>query len=941
MFLLSRLAARGPQLLSTLLIFSLSAGVLGGILFYMDAAGPHVFADITSDVEVDMEILFTTPFYAQNETSMEEIEHMVSEQEAVLRQETIAVVDSYDWGSYEDERYWRNTYLGVNQSFFTTFSQAIELDEGTPVLTDDTCYVEHATMINMGLEIGDNYTVSRWDWDENGTEIWTNFSLQIASTFVSHIFFEQIIWNQPEDTTLRLITTRQGIDDGFGFLGYSGWDAIEEKIWVDLDHTTVTGSDPAQALETLNNLRKTIENRALPYVMVGRFGLLEGVYEYGMWSTSMRAIALAFSIPSIVMGIMLIQYNSNLLADERRKDIGMLKTRGASGWQAFTWVLSSAIITGIVGSFGAVLTGALAALLSSTVRILMVFDLTLLADMTILLQPTAVAIVFMFSFIVGLIVALPAAVRALLMTPTEAHSAIEREVLTEAEELGNPVIELLALAMSGYVLIPVLIMISYGGFYVGSYMAFMMIAAPLLGVFTIALARLMSRPTSRIKAGLLEKMEKSRLRVGVRLMSRTVRLFKKSEAMGTMFIAMVFAAGIFASISATTGYNHMTDLYMFQDGADVVIDVKTGLENVTIGMLENISRIDGVEYSSAALEFTAYAGYYSTNRWGSRDFYNESINVFAVQPEEWVQSAFMLPYFTLYNTPQVSIPLLSVEHTNVVTSFKPISHYLTDILGMPVPVFSDQIQLNIRGPAWNNVTDCTIVDIMTSSERGGATYLPGEPRAWNFILIDLDYAHSCLNTTHVTKFFVKLQDGYNYTKAVSDLHAISPNSFASVKTPLDDIDETLDSKAAQSLYGVYTLNVLFTLIYLTAGMIIVAAVRVRKMRKQLSVLRALGEQSGNLALAVLADTTLGVLIGAGVGAVIGIALTALVINMPLAYVGMASTITWSRLPVIVGVPWLLLTSILGASFLFALAATYVVTRKNLSRNIAEEIQYAE
>ncbi len=941
MFLLSRLASRGPQLLTTLLVFSLSAGVLGGILFYMDAAGPHVFADITSDVEVDMEILFTTPFYAQNDTSMGEIEQMVSEQEAVLEQETIAVVDSYDWGEYEERRYWRNTYLGVNQSFFTTFSQAIELDDGAPVLTDDTCYMEHATLIGRGLEIGDNYTISLWDWDENGTEIWTNHSLRIASTFVSHIFFEQIIWNQPEDTTLRLITTRQGIDDGFGIRGYSGWNAIEEKIWVDLDHTTVIGSDPAQALENLINLRKTIENRALPYVMVGRFGLIEGVYEYAMWSTSMRAIALAFSIPSIVMGIMLIQYNSNLLADERRKDIGMLKTRGASGWQAFTWVLSSAIITGIVGSLGAVLTGALAALLSSTVRTLMVFDLTQLADMTILLQPTAVVIVFMFSFVVGLIVALPAAVRALLMTPTEAHSVIEREILAEAEELGNPVIELLALALSGYVLMPLLIMMSFGGFYIGSYMAYMMIAAPLLGVFTIALARLMSRPTSRIKARLLEEMEKSRLTVGVRLMSRAVRLFKKSEAMGTMFIAMVFAAGIFASISATTGHNHMMDLYMFQDGADVVINVKTGLENVTLDMLESISGIEGVEHSSAALEFTAYAGYYSTTQGGSRQFYNESISVIAVQPEEWVQSAFMLPYFTLHNTPQVSIPLLSVEYTNVVTSFKPISHYVTDFLGMPVPVFSDQITLSIMGPAGNNVTDCTIVDVMASSEQGATTYLPGEPVARNFIIIDLDYAHSCLDTIHVTKFFIKLQDGYNYTKAVSDLHAISPNSFASVKTPLDDIDEALDSKAAQSLYGVYTLNVLFTLIYLTAGMTIVAAVRVRKMRKQLSILRALGEQSSNLALAVLADTTLGVLIGAGVGAGIGLALTALVINMPLAYIGMASTLSWFRLPVILGVPWLLLTAILSASFLFALAATYLVTRRNLGRNIAEEIQYAE
>jgi len=444
MFLLSRLAARGPQLLTTLLVFSLSAGVLGGILFYMDAAGPHVFADLTSDVEVDMEIQFTNPFYAQNETTIEDIEQMVAEQEAVLGQETIATVESYQWMVYEDERYWRNTYLGVNQSFFTTFNQAIELDEGAPVLTDDTCYLEHTTLTDRGLEIGDNYTISQYDWDENGTRIWTNHSLRITSTFVSHIFFEQIIWNQPEDTTLRLITTRQGIQDRFGYRDYSRYTDADEKIWVILDHTTVIGSDPTQALENLNNLRKTIENRALPYVRVGRFGLLEGVYEYAMWSTSMRAIALAFSIPSI--------------------DIGMLKTRGASGWQAFTWVLSSAIITGIFGSLGAVLTGALAALLSSTVRILMVFDLTQLADIAILLQPTAVVIVFMFSFVVGLIVALPGAVRALLMTPTEAHSVIERETLAEAEELGSPVIELIALALSGYILMPLLVMVSFGGF---------------------------------------------------------------------------------------------------------------------------------------------------------------------------------------------------------------------------------------------------------------------------------------------------------------------------------------------------------------------------------------------------------------------------------------------------------------------------------------------
>ena len=42
MFLFARLSARAPEVITTLLIFSLSSGVLGGILFYMDSTAPTV-----------------------------------------------------------------------------------------------------------------------------------------------------------------------------------------------------------------------------------------------------------------------------------------------------------------------------------------------------------------------------------------------------------------------------------------------------------------------------------------------------------------------------------------------------------------------------------------------------------------------------------------------------------------------------------------------------------------------------------------------------------------------------------------------------------------------------------------------------------------------------------------------------------------------------------
>jgi hypothetical protein len=66
MFLFARLSARAPEVITTLLIFSLSSGVLGGILFYMDSTAPTVLKDMTSDVPIDMEVSFGPRFYTQN-----------------------------------------------------------------------------------------------------------------------------------------------------------------------------------------------------------------------------------------------------------------------------------------------------------------------------------------------------------------------------------------------------------------------------------------------------------------------------------------------------------------------------------------------------------------------------------------------------------------------------------------------------------------------------------------------------------------------------------------------------------------------------------------------------------------------------------------------------------------------------------------------------------
>jgi ABC-type antimicrobial peptide transport system permease subunit len=425
-------------------------------------------------------------------------------------------------------------------------------------------------------------------------------------------------------------------------------------------------------------------------------------------------------------------------------------------------------------------------------------------------------------------------------------------------------------------------------------------------------------------------------------------MFKKSETMGTMFIAMVFCAGLFSSMSATTGDTHMKSLFYFQTGADVIVDVNIELENVTTALVQNITAVDGVSQVSPMYQTTGYVQYYEAYYIGAGNTINRSIPVYGVQTDTWASAAFFLDYFTMYFSPATSIALLNQsteENTNVMTSFKPIDSYLVDsVTGIQTPVYSPYIDLQIFSPTWFNKSECTIVDVMTNSLASSwtsQTYLPGEPDASDFVIMDLSLLHAWTNSSKVTKFYVDLEPGANYTQAMIDIYNIAPESFSNVEAAQESIDGVLDSRATQSIYGAYTLNVIFSLIYLTIGMIIVTTVRVRVLRKQYSVLRALGTEPGSIVFAAISDTTIGLLLGALIGGGIGATLAFLLQSFPLLYMGITTSQLWSRLPVYLIIPWELVFAIVGIAVAVSLIATFVVLSRTLKLNIAEEIQYTE
>ena len=116
MFLKSRVSSEVPELLIAFLVFSLSTGVVGGILIYLDSAGPDVLSEMSQKVQIDMELNFHSDFYQQNVTTVEAQKQIVLEQNLISNAEAVTLLEIND-PEIDVPQYSRSIVLGINHTF--------------------------------------------------------------------------------------------------------------------------------------------------------------------------------------------------------------------------------------------------------------------------------------------------------------------------------------------------------------------------------------------------------------------------------------------------------------------------------------------------------------------------------------------------------------------------------------------------------------------------------------------------------------------------------------------------------------------------------------------------------------------------------------------------------------------------------------------------------
>lgn len=145
-----------------------------------------------------------------------------------------------------------------------------------------------------------------------------------------------------------------GIEDDDSLRFFSSY-----YIWADRDAVVKPG-DPSKTEELLTRMQRELNNAGAPYDIFVDYSPIVGVVQmFNIWIMMYRAIFLALALPAIVLGVYLGIIGAELGLGERRREIGMLKARGATSRQIFGLLIIEAIVLGVIAGILGIFFGAL------------------------------------------------------------------------------------------------------------------------------------------------------------------------------------------------------------------------------------------------------------------------------------------------------------------------------------------------------------------------------------------------------------------------------------------------------------------------------------------------------------------------------------------------------------------------------------------------------
>ena len=359
-----RLVTRNPRRTFTYLFgLALAVGLFAGILFYVDATARQMTATALAPVKLDIVAHATTP-----EVDLPGVVQTLSAQRGILAVEPVAVADFISAGKVGGiQPSPAGRMFAINPSYFQTFD-VLQISEGK--LDPTGAMISEAMAIAQNLKVGDTIQFTFAGVDQ---------PILLPVTGIVSMDHADALFTTATENENAVVADVAFVDGGW-FHSYlqpllatlaanpptelpPGAILLDLQAHIKIDRALLP-ADPARAALQTASLRRSVE-RPFPGQLKAVDNLSDAFKAAQADVLSTKILFIFLGLPGVALAAYLSKFAAELFAGTQRREIGLLRTRGATPLQITAIVAISSIFLAVGGSALGLGFGILALLISA------------------------------------------------------------------------------------------------------------------------------------------------------------------------------------------------------------------------------------------------------------------------------------------------------------------------------------------------------------------------------------------------------------------------------------------------------------------------------------------------------------------------------------------------------------------------------------------------
>jgi ABC-type lipoprotein release transport system permease subunit len=627
-----------------------------------------------------------------------------------------------------------------------------------------------------------------------------------------------------------------------------------------------------------------------------------------------RMGVLAVSLPAIALGIYLSLISIEVGMTRRRRELGILKARGATSRQLFWLLFTESIILGVIAGIIGLILG------------------IFVSQIFLMLTPVASYFVEnIYGIYISLWTILVAVIFSTVMIMIASYRPTKRiagqpgvtMIRTRAEdELSMPYratwdIIFIGLAIFTFSLMLILRFVEPEGLF-----AFLCILDLVLIVMTplsafffiIGVTRLLTRGTTKI----YDKMSRAVKFITKDMwyiVNRNIVRNPRRTSNICLLIAIGLAFGLVVSTYMETQYKYEERIIVGRIGGDLAVDVAWG---TNLSFADNLTGVDGVQL------LTPVVSLYTTTGENLYAF-NSSAYYQIVQPEQ---------VFFSEGDARQTIEMLKTEDNVLINEQMAKNQYLEVGDEYTTGVYAS---FSISNPEYHTFSIVGKVKMLP----GLSDFIPIFVSSTN-IYVDIDNFDIGTfgnGSSASLKFLIKVADGYEHTAVANDIKEISP-SVISVSVLDEELQSLQQNPIEGALYNALMLIYFFVILIITFGLGLVVYVTIVEREHELAGFIARGASTKQVSAMLFGEGLTVMLVGLTIGILTGL-FAAFMINELISFIfsGLFGAVGFEvAIERVFEVSWLSLALVVITSLALivaSFAATIRVRRINVAKALRE------